>query len=255
MSTFSSVINAAASMIVRDLVQPARPQLSERTLVKLSYLATVTVVVLGVAIGFRANTIRGIWIWMLAGLIGGTLIPNLLRWHWWRLNGWGYSIGVFGGLATAVATGLLSYYKVFDPVPAEYQYAPVIWAVTLIGCVAGSLLTRPENDEVLNTFYLRVRPLGLWGPVRRKLKDIPPLDSPDQSFARVVCNVFFGVTCLMSAYVSVFFLVGHYHRLVLQSGSVFLLSAVILYFTWYRVLKRYESESDTDEPAAGTVKH
>lgn len=247
MSTFSSVINAAASMIVRDLVQPACPRLPERTLVKFSYLATVLVVVLGTVIGFQANTIRGIWVWMIAGLIGGTLIPNLLRWHWWRLNGWGYSCGVFGGLATALAAGLLTYFKVLDPAPAEHQYAPVIWLVTLLGCVAGSLLTRREDADVLRTFYTRVRPWGLWGPVRREAGKLPALDTPDQSWIRVLVNVVLGVTCLLSAYVTTFFLVGHYHRLAVMTGSLSLTTGVALYVTWYRVLRRFEYEENGDD--------
>lgn len=248
MSTFSSVINAAASMVVRDLVQPACPKLAEKTLVRLSYAATVVVVVLGAVIGFHAETIRGIWVWMLAGLIGGTLIPNLLRWHWWRLNGWGYSWGVFGGLLAALASGLLSYFKVLDPAPAEHEYAPVIWLVTLIGCVAGSLLTKPENDAVLQTFYRRVRPWGFWGPVRANTTDLSALHAPDQSFWRVALNIILGVTCLLSAYTGVFFVVGHFVWQACVSIALASASGGLLYVTWYRVLHRFAHE-DVDEEA------
>jgi len=178
----------------------------------------------------------------MAGLIGGTLIPNMLRWYWWRLNGWGYSCGVFGGLFTALVTGALSYFKVFDPAPAEHQYAPVIWLVTLIGCVAGSLLTRPDESAVLCNFFKKVRPWGLWKPVRLAAGDLPVLNTPDQSPLRVAVNIVLGVACLLSAYVSMFFLIGHYHRYALCTGVIFVLSAIGLYFLWYRVLRRFDEE-------------
>ena len=30
------------------------------------------------------------------------IVPNVLRWYWWRFNGWGYAIGTFVGLAGAL---------------------------------------------------------------------------------------------------------------------------------------------------------
>src|SRR6266404_996166 len=45
MSSFSSTVNAAASMVVRDLVQPAKPDLSVKALIRVSYIATVSTVV------------------------------------------------------------------------------------------------------------------------------------------------------------------------------------------------------------------
>jgi solute:Na+ symporter, SSS family len=105
LSSFSSTVNAAASMVVRDLVQPLRPHLPGKTLIRISYLATLLVVTGGVVIGLRAGSIKNIWVWMLAGVIGATLIPNVLRWYWWRFNGWGYAWGILGGLAAAALIG------------------------------------------------------------------------------------------------------------------------------------------------------
>ncbi len=242
MSTYSSIINAAASIVVRDLIQPNRPGLSDKQLVRLSYAVTVAVVVIGTAIGFRAESIKGIWVWMIAGLIGGTLIPNVLRWHWWRLNGWGYSIGVFGGLLTALVAGLLAHFKVFAAEPLEYQYAPIIWIVTIIGCFAGSLLTRPTRMETLTDFYAKVRPFGLWGPVKTAAGELPPLAGPAASVGRIVLNVILGLTCLMSANLAVFFLIGHFGMLSLLTLGLTLGTGILLYFTWYKPAGEIEGE-------------
>jgi hypothetical protein len=229
-------------MIVRDLIQPACPHFSEKTLVRWSYVSTVLVVAVGLVIGFMADSIRGIWSWMMAGLVGGSLIPNLLRWHWWRMNGWGYATGILGGMAAAGIIVLLPYINVLDQALPEHHYAPIIWIVTLVGCVFGSLLTKPASDDVLKTFYSRVRPLGFWGPVRSKIVNLPVLNSPDQSPLRVLVNVLLGITCLLTTWVSVFFVIGHFWSKAIISISLAALTGAALYVTWYLRLKHFEAE-------------
>lgn len=156
-------------------------------------------------------------------------------------------LGVFlrrvRGLLAALIIGLLSHLKVFDPAPAEYKYAPIIWLISLIGCVAGSYLTSAEAASVVQTFYKRVRPWGCWGPVRDALQ-LEPSDAPDQSWIRVIVNITLGITCLLSSYVSVFLLVAHFHFLCVFSILSALTSGILLYFTWYRELQRFEEESE-----------
>jgi Na+/proline symporter len=99
MSTFSSTVNSGASFIVRDIWQPYfRPQASDRESVRFSYLATILLVLIGVGIGFQTESIAKIWGWMMMALGAGIVIPNVLRWYWWRINGWGYSVGTFVGI-------------------------------------------------------------------------------------------------------------------------------------------------------------
>jgi Na+/proline symporter len=231
MSSFSSTVNAAASMVVRDLVQPAKPEISVKALIRVSYIATVLVVVFGIAIGTQADSIKSIWVWMLAGVIGATLIPNVLRWHWWRFNGWGYAAGIFSGLGAASVFGLVQNFHWFGTVGlAEYVYAPVIWMASLAGCLMGSLLTAATPLEVLRTFYERVRPFGFWAPVRA------PASTPPDAIAlsRVAINVILGVVALMCSFLSVFFLIGHYFTQFGITALTVLLCAVFLYLGWYK---------------------
>jgi Na+/proline symporter len=233
MSSFSSTVNAAASMVVCDLVQPVRPNLSVKSSIRVSYAATVFVVATGIAIGTQAESIKSIWVWMIAGVIGATLVPNVLRWHWWRFNGWGYAAGIFVGLSTATIFGLgqtLGWFGLHK-LP-EYIYAPVIWAASIAGCLLGSLLTPATSVDTLKTFYTRVRPFGLWKPVRA-LCDDPPRST---SLRVVVPNVALGFVGLFAAFLSVFFLIGHYLTYFGWSASTVLLCAIFLYYGWYRRL-------------------
>ena len=58
--------------------------------------------------------------------------------------------------------------------PAEAQNMQLLQAVVALAVNTGiwlavTVLTRPEDMEVLKEFYLRARPMGCWGPVRRAL--------------------------------------------------------------------------------------
>ncbi len=77
------------------------------------------------------------------GAGAGVIIPNVLRWHWWRLNGWGYGAGVFGGIAVSLIILFLP-----EKTPA-YKTFPVLCAVSMVASIAVSLLTPPVNEGVL----------------------------------------------------------------------------------------------------------
>src|SRR5580704_13924215 len=233
MSSFGSTVNAAASMVVRDMVQPAKPGLSVKALIRVSYIATVSTVVVGIAIGTQAESIKSIWVWMLAGVIGATLIPNVLRWHWWRFNGWGYAAGIFGGLGAATLFGIGQTFHWFRAAGlAEYVYAPIIWLASLAGCLSGSLLTPATPTAVLETFYTRVRPFGFWQPVRARCAAPPRIASLPMAGINVVAGVF----ALIASFLSVFFLIGHYFSYFGTAIGVVLLCGIILYRYWYKSL-------------------
>lgn len=233
MSSFSSTVNAAASIFVRDMVQPALPNLSVKALIRVSYMATVSIVVVGIAVGTQAESIKSIWLWMLAGVISATLIPNVLRWHWWRFNGWGYAAGIFSGLGTATVFGIGQSFHWFGPsnLP-EYIYAPIISLGSLLGCLLGSLLTPATPAEVLKKFYTRVRPFGFWKPVRA----LSPMTSEIASAPLAAVHVTAAVFALVASFVSVFFLIGHYFTHFLVAIGIVLMCAIFLYHSWYKRL-------------------
>ncbi len=233
MASFSSTVNAAASMVVCDLVQPTKPNLSVKASIRVSYVATVLVVAIGIAIGTQAESIKSIWVWMLAGVIGATLVPNVLRWHWWRFNGWGYAAGIFAGLGTAMLFGIGQTAGWFGArsLP-EYVYAPVIWVASIAGCLAGSLLTQPTSMQTLKIFYTRVRPFGFWKPVKALSDSNPRITS----LRFVLPNLALGFVALFACFLSVFFLIGHYFEYLGWSTGTVLVCAIFLYHSWYKKL-------------------
>ena len=89
MSTFSGTINAAAAYLVNDVYKRyMRPRRTDRNYICASYA------------GLARRRDR--WLhrrllhsvrrtrptnWIVSGLWVGYAAPNMLKWHWWRLNG------------------------------------------------------------------------------------------------------------------------------------------------------------------------
>jgi len=111
-------------------------------------------------------------------------------------------------------------------------YAPIIWLASLAGCLSGSLLTPATPIAVLETFYTRVRPFGFWQPVRAHSAVAPQIASLPMAAFNVVAGVF----ALIAAFLSVFFLIGHYFSYFGAAIGVVLLCGVILYRCWYKSL-------------------
>ncbi len=94
MSTFSSTVNSGAAFVVHDLWTPLRRRLlTDREAIRASHMATIILVTAGIAFGYLGDSINAIWQWIMMALTGGIVVPNVLRWYWWRMNGWGYTLG------------------------------------------------------------------------------------------------------------------------------------------------------------------
>ena len=120
-----------------------------------------------------SDSIRQIWDWLMIALGAAFVIPNVLRWYWWRLNGWGYSAGTIAGLVGAVPILLLTLFWQIEP--PLYVTFPVLCSVSLVATLAGTWLTRPTEKQVLKAFYKSVRPFGFWAPIRDRC-DLPTTD-------------------------------------------------------------------------------
>lgn len=164
MSTFDSTINAGASYVVKDIVQPLAPRVSERGLVWCGYGASAAIVVFGLILALTAvDSIVEWWVIIVMQLFPAFLIPFALRWFWCRFNGFGFTGGiVFGFLASLGVT-------VWGGGLGLNEIEGFLWicGVSGVGAVAATFVAPPTGDEVARAFYQRVRPLGLWPRVWR----------------------------------------------------------------------------------------
>jgi len=164
MSTYSSVMNAGASYFVKDIYQAfLRPTASQRELVRISVLATVVFVVAGLVLAWGLPRVNDVWSFLNMGLGVGLLMPNFLRWYWWRFNGFGYAAGVAAGLVAAIGQQIWFFNA------SEYATFAALSALVIAVMVGVSLATPATPMDTLRTFFLRTRPFGWWAPVRQAL--------------------------------------------------------------------------------------
>jgi solute:Na+ symporter, SSS family len=123
--------------------------------------------------------------------------------------------------------------------------------LSLIGCFAGTLLTKPEDDEVLKDFYRRVRPWGFWGPIYRKVLAEDPGFKRNTDFMRDMFNVAVGIVWQIALVVLPMYVVIWELKRAAITLAIVLGTSAILKFTWYDHLERREVE--TDKAAASRV--
>jgi Na+/proline symporter len=241
MSNFAATVNAAPPYLVNDIYRRfINPNASERTYVRLSYLASFAVVALGISAGWFVGSIDSVIQWIVSALYGGYTASNVLKWYWWRFNGMGY----FWGMVTGIAGALILAIPGLLPHLTALNSFPIILGMSLIGCIVGTLATPAEDDEVLKDFYKRVRPWGFWGPIRDKVMLEDPSFRPNPDFARDMFNVVVGVAWQTSLIaLPIYVVIRRFDNAAIALAIVAVTSSV-LKFTWYNHLKVLENEAN-----------
>ena len=99
MGTLAAFVNSAPAYIVNDLYKKyINPNAQPKTYVRYSYLASIILVIVGVIFGFYAKSLNALTLWITSSLYGGYAAANVLKWIWWRFNGYGYFYGMLAGL-------------------------------------------------------------------------------------------------------------------------------------------------------------
>ncbi len=261
MSNFAATVNAAPPYFVNDIYKRfINPNATPRTYVRLSYVASAAVVVVGVAIGWYVGSVNDAVLWIVSGLWGGYTASNVLKWYWWRFNSYGYFWGMVAGIASSLilpkalpymfdVTGFLSRHPVNLEVAIIF---PVVLAISVVGCLAGTLLTKPEDDEILKDFYRRVRPWGFWGPILAKVRAEEPGFQPNKDFKRDMFNVVVGICWQVSLVALPIYLVIRKFDFAAIAFAVVAVTSMTLKFTWYDRLRDEEAAPQVAKAAART---
>ncbi len=228
MANLSATLNAGAAYLTNDIYKRyIRPDAPERHYMLMSYASPVIILAFGMTLGLMLSSINQITQWIVNGLWGGYTAANLLKWYWYRLNGYGYFWGMLTGIASAMATPLL-----FPDVHPLWGF-PFILVVSVLGSVVGSLATAPEEDGVLEKFYRQVRPWGFWGPVIANIRKADPAFQPNAEFGRDMLNVAVAVPCqFMLVTLPIYFVLKNWTG-VFVSVAIFLVTAAFLKKSWF----------------------
>ncbi len=232
MSTYAATVNAAPAYIVNDIYKRyIRPDAPEKSYVTASYIASLAVVLVGTAFGFLGTNLNSIVQWLVNSLYGGYTAANMLKWYWWRFNSYGYFWGMLMGIASAGTVAIA-----FPTAPPIYTF-PIVFAISLIAGLAGSLATDPDDMHVLKEFYRRVRPWGFWKPVYDQLRIDDPALLPNRDFWRDMVNVVIGIAWHTSLTATGIYLVLEDYRRLGCALTVVGVSSIILKFNWYDKLR------------------
>jgi Na+/proline symporter len=233
MSTFDSTVNSGAAYIVNDIYKRyINKNASDRKYVLMSYIISILIVIVGICFGFMTESINTVLTWIAAGLYGGYIAPNVLRWHWWRLNGYGYFAGMIAGIVSALALPNLL------PSLTALESFPINLALSTVASVVVSLLTPADTDETLKGFYKQVRPWGFWRPIHLKVITENPDFATRASFKRDAINVVVGIVWqLMFTTIPIFLLIRQYRPMVVCI-VILTVTSVFLKYNWYDKLEK-----------------
>lgn len=246
MSTFDSVVNAGAAYWTRDIYQRfLKPDADERSLVWHSRVSTAVIVIVGMLSTYAFESLNEIWGWLTMSLGAGLLVPQFIRWYWWRFNGYGYAGGTAFGMTLAVVQ------KIVAPNLAEVWSFALIGGATLIACVVITYLTDPTRREVLSTFYRETKPFGFWGPVRERI-DALELEKVLAENRRDIAGILLAVPWQLVLFLTTMMVVTKNWGTVAILSAILLALSIGLYFVWFRHLSSDESpEAEESTRAEG----
>ncbi|CAN5201504.1 Na+:solute symporter [soil metagenome] len=226
MSTMSTLINWSASYMTNDLYgRFFHPDASQKELVMAARISSAVVTAIAAFAAFQADSIATVYRLILAIGTGPGLVL-ILRWYWWRINAWAELAAMVGGFVIGFLTSVDN--PIYTLKIEDFGNRLFVTAgVTLLIWVPVMLLTRPESDAKLDSFYRRVRPGGPgWRRQRERTGEPAAQDLP-----RDIQRVFAGVLILFG----LMFAVGSV--VLLRWGTLpGTLVAAVVGFIWLRRL-------------------
>ncbi len=237
MSTFAATVNAATAYIVNDIYKRfINPDAPAKRYVYMSYICTFSVVAIGVAFGFFVDSIDSATQWIVNALWGGYTAANLLKWFWWRFNGFGYFWGMVFGLLASLFVPFLKpvIINMLDLTALQDVYLfPIILLISMIGSIIATFMTQPDDMKVLKDFYFKVKPWGFWKPIHEMVSEENPNFVNDSNFIKDMLNVFIGIIWQTSMIVLALYLIIQDYYAVAFAVLVLAITSYILKKTWY----------------------
>ena len=228
MSTFDSTVNAGAAYLVNDVYKRYfNPNAPMGLYIKASYIASFLIVGVGIAFGFMSESVNSVTQWIVSGLFGGYTAPNILKWHWWRFNGFGYFCGMIAGILAALIMPMAL------PELSPLNAFPFILIVSGIAGICGSLMTAPDDEKTLEEFYKNVRPWGFWKPILKKIQSSDANVRKNDNFYRDMFNIFIGMVWQINMVLVPIYLLVYEYTAFTVSLILVIGTTLILKKNWY----------------------
>jgi solute:Na+ symporter, SSS family len=229
--TFAGTLNAAQAYMVNDIyLKYVNQKASNQQVNRMNYLTGIGVVLVSIVLGLFAKDVNTVLQWIVSALYGGYVASNVLKWHWWRFNGYGYFWGMVAGMVPA-----LIFPYIFDTL--DLYYFPLLFLISLTGCIAGTLSTPPTDTETLKSFYRNVRPWGFWKPIHNLVIAEDPEFRRNEHFSRDMFNVVIGTIAQLCLTILPMYIVLKLQLPILVTVLILTASVIILKKNWWDKLE------------------
>jgi len=241
MSTFDSNINFSVGFITHDLYRAfIRPRAKTRELIVVSWISTFALGLIGYYMAYNVKNINDIWGWLMMALGMGFFIPGFIKFYWGRFNAWGFTSGMAMGVGGAIIQ------RIYWPdLPEFYQFL-AMGALGFTGSVAGTLLTKPTDPEVLKNFYVKTRPFGLWGKMKESLDAETRERMNTEHFYDLISVPFAVAWHYLLLLLPVLLIIRNIREFTI-AAVLFLIASGGMYMFWYKKLPQtnmYEREGE-----------
>lgn len=243
MSTISTQLNWGSSYIVFDFYKrQVNPDATEKQMVAVGRISTIVLMVLSALFALTLQNAFEVFD-LLIQFGAGTGLVFILRWFWWRINAWSEITAMFASGILVITLAKTSLGTIlFDPVTGvfpDWANYPFIVVVTTAIWMLVTLLTKPESDETLRSFYRKTQPGGPgWSKVVSKAKtdNVNIIANNDKwSVPSGITAMLLGVALIYSIMFATGYWIYGETILALILTGVSVLSAFLLIKAWNRM--------------------
>ena len=159
MSTIASHLNWGSSYVVNDFYKRFfNPEASDKKLIFLGRITTIVLMLLSCLLALLlSNALQAFSILLQIG--AGTGLLFILRWFWYRIN-------IYSEISAMIISFLVALYLQiihpmigFEIISPENQLIIGV-SITTFSWVVVTLITQPEDEETLRSFYKKIQPGG-----------------------------------------------------------------------------------------------
>lgn len=238
MSTLSSHLNWGSSYVVHDFYRRfIEPEATQKKLVAVGRITTVVLMVLAGLLALALqNALQAFSILLQIG--AGTGLLFILRWFWWRINIYSEITAMVVSFVIALYMELLHPALGGTPLDGTTQLLLGV-GITTICWVGVTLLTHPEDEDVLYSFIEKINP---GGPGWKSVHERAAASGKKLTISKQAWNVPTGILCMLFGSLMIYslmFSTGYFlygdHSLALQVGGLALLSFGGLFYFWKKL--------------------
>jgi hypothetical protein len=125
--------------------------------------------------------------------------------------------------------------RIIWPEMSEFLQLGYALVAGMVGGIIATFCDKPTDPDVLKTFYMKTRPFGVWGHLKRQLPEAEQRRMT-REHVQDLTAIPFAMLWQVNMFLAPMLLVIHNWSALAVSLTLFLVGGAGLYFIWYRHL-------------------